>query len=261
MKSIQTIFMDLDNTLYDHKSETVPDKHIQALRLLKKKGYQICICTGRPPLLVKDLSLEDLIDWDGYVCGNGCYVYDRNKEPLFEKTIAPHLAQTIFDYAEKEDLGVLAFGNVKMATRQDPRVQEMIESFHFTGIDFRPLQDSDRFSNILFKPEDPKKPIPFLDALNGIEAIYMDQWVEIKRQGGSKFEGIQILMKQFGLPSTQYLAFGDSPIDQEMLKNAEIGVVMENGDPLLKTIPGIHQAPSCHEGGIYTWLKENGWIE
>ena len=36
--NIQTIFIDLDNTLYDHASQIVPPLHIQALHALKAKG-------------------------------------------------------------------------------------------------------------------------------------------------------------------------------------------------------------------------------
>ena len=84
MKSIQTLFIDIDNTLYDHINQVIPKKHIIALKELKKKGYKLCICTGRPPILVEELHLDTFIDWDGYVCGNGCYVLNRNHESKCE---------------------------------------------------------------------------------------------------------------------------------------------------------------------------------
>ena len=260
MKSIQTLFIDIDNTLYDHINQVIPKKHIIALKELKKKGYKLCICTGRPPILVEELHLDTFIDWDGYVCGNGCYVLNRNHESLYENVIDTESTNQIFHYANEKDLGVLAFGNVKMATRKDSRVKEMIETFHFKDVEIRNKKDTDRFSNILIKPDHPLERNPFFDSLESIDPVYMSQWVEFKRKGANKFKGIQILMNSFHEDEHAYLAFGDSAIDYEMLANAQIAVMVANGDDRLKSIPHIQIAPSCHEGGLYDWLKENEMI-
>ena len=260
MKSIQTIFMDLDNTVYDHIDQIIPKKHIEALQALKKKGYKVCVCTGRPPILVEELHLESIIDWDGYVCGNGCYVLDRNHETLYENVIDPKSVDALFAYGKEHDLGVLGFGNTKMATRNDPHVQEMIQTFHFKDVIVRNKKESDHFSNILMKPDNPLERNAFFDSLENVEPVYMEQWIEFKRKGANKFKGIQIMMEHFKEEETSYLAFGDSAIDYEMLMHAEVAVMVANGDERLKSIPDIQMAPSCHEGGLYTWLKENEWI-
>lgn len=256
MKSIQTIFMDLDNTVYDHINQSIPKKHIEALQALKRKGYKVCICTGRPPILVEELDVESIIDWDGYVCGNGCYVLNKNKEILYENVIDAKSTDFLFQYAKENDLGILAFGNVKMATRNDLRVKEMIDTFHFKDVEIREKKESDRFSNILIKPDHPLERNPIFDALDSVEPVYMSQWVEFKRKGANKFKGIQIMMDYFQEAENAYLAFGDSAIDYEMLANAKMAVMVSNGDDRLKTIEQIQIAPSCHEGGIYDWLKE-----
>lgn len=261
MNEIKTIFFDLDNTLYDHLNQVIPTKHIEALRQLKEKGYKVCVCTGRPMILVEELNVLDLIEWDAFVCGNGCYVYDKNLNPLYECPIDSKSADIIFDYAQRNDLGVLGFGNVKMATRLDQKVQEMIDTFHYKDIDFRERKESDIFTNLLFKPEDTMKHIEELDELEDLTTIYMKQWVEFKRSDTSKYEGIERVMNHFDEPVHQYLAFGDSAIDYEMLENAAIKVMVANGDARLKTIEDIQIAPSCTSGGVYTWLKENHWID
>lgn len=257
---IRTVFMDLDNTIYDHITQTVPQKHMEALQALKNKGYKVCICTGRPYMLVQDIHLESLIDWDGYICGNGSYVYDKDRVPLLEEPISQSDTKRIVEYADSMNLGILGFGNVRMATKDDIRVRTMINAMHFSDVDIRPLKDTDAFSNILIKPDDPMKKDLVLESLAGIDIVYMDQWLEIKRAHNSKFQGIKVLMDRFQEPVHNYLAFGDSAIDFEMLENASVAVMVANGDYRLKHISGIQMAPSCHDGGVYTWLKENGWI-
>ena len=77
-KEYPVVFIDLDNTFYDHENHVVPKKHIDAIRQLKQKGFKVCTCTGRPMNLVEELNILDLIEWDGHVTGNGSFVYDKD---------------------------------------------------------------------------------------------------------------------------------------------------------------------------------------
>lgn len=259
--NIQTIFIDLDNTLYDHTTQSIPPLHIKALHALKAKGYKLVMCTGRPPALVKEHHFEDLIDWDGYITGIGSYVFDKDLHTLTDHSISIDDVAQIMQYAQTQGLGVVGFGKkVKFATQWDPNIQEIIDTFHFKDVQIHHWHPADHLSNLLLKPKDPLRHIPALDAMPGIVPIYMKNWVEIRANGISKYKGIETLMHHFHEPVHQYLAFGDSALDAEMLEKAEIGVVMQNGEQALKQIPGIQIAPSCHDGGIYIWLKENGWI-
>ena len=212
--NIQTIFIDLDNTLYDHASQIVPPLHIQALHALKAKGYKLCMCTGRPPALVKEHHFEDLIDWDGYITGIGSYVFDKNFHTLIDHSIAVDDVAQIMNYAETHALGVVGFGKkVKFASKWDPKVQEIIDTFHFKDVKIHPWHPADHLSNLLLKPNDPLKPIPELDKMPGIVPIYMKNWIEIRTNGISKYKGIEALMNHFHEPINQYLAFGDSALD------------------------------------------------
>lgn len=259
--NIHTIFIDLDNTLYDHMDQKVPPKHMQALHELKQKGYKLVMCTGRPPALVEEHHFEQLIDWDGYITGIGSYVFDKNKNTIIDHSLSSEAIEKVINYANTHHLGVLGFGkDVKFATREDTTIQEMIDTFHFKDVNIQAWNPNDSLSNLLLKPANPEMPIAELDQIPGIAISYMKNWIEIRSKAISKYKGIVAMMEHFHEPTNNYLAFGDSDLDEEMLRNAKVGVVMENGEEHLKKIPNIHIAPSCHDGGMYTWLKENGWL-
>lgn len=57
---------------------------------------------------------------------------------------------------------------------------------------------------------------------------------EIGGETTSKAEALRFLMKKLGLNSSQLMACGDSPNDEEMIKLAEIGVVMGNASEEMK---------------------------
>ena len=252
--------MDLDNTFYDHRSNVVPPKHIEAIQKLKEKGYKVCTCTGRAMLLVEELDILDLIEWDGHVCGNGAYVYDKDLHLLDENTIQPQAARALISFAEKEGIGLLGLGNVAMATKIGEREQAVVDYFHLKDVKIRPYQDTDRYSNILMPWDETIEAHLRQANIEGIDPVYMTHCIDVKRKGISKYHGIEILMDSFGYPVHDYIAFGDSFIDLEMLENATLGVVMENADPRLKE--RIREtAPPCHEGGVYTYCKTHHSID
>ena len=49
-----------------------------------------------------------------------------------------------------------------------------------------------------------------------------------------KVVGLEALLKYFGMDFSNLMAFGDAENDLGMIKNAEIGVVMENGQQPVK---------------------------
>lgn len=87
-ENIKAAFFDVDNTLYDHKHNCVPNLHIKALKELQKNDIKVCLCTGRSLPLIKELHLLDLPQWDGIVSGNGSFVYDKNLNPIYENCIS-----------------------------------------------------------------------------------------------------------------------------------------------------------------------------
>ncbi len=257
---IKTIFLDVDNTFYDHSTNSIPEKHIEAIHALKEKGYKLCICTGRPMVLLEELEVDQIFDWDGYVCGNGSLVFDSDKNLIYENTIPKAAAKQIFDLCEKKGVGIYAVGNHKFLTLKNEVTEEIREYFHFANdYPIRTMQEDDRFSNLVFKLDNGVDPVPEIEAIEGIEPVYMPQCIDVKKKGISKYKGIEVLMERFHEDPHEYLAFGDSYIDLEMLQNAKIGVAMENADPRLKE-HADSICPSCHNGGIYTYLKENHWI-
>ncbi len=256
---IQTIFFDIDNTFYDHISQTIPPKHVEAFHGLKKNGYKVCVCTGRPFVLLKELPIIDQFDWDGIVCGNGAFVYDKNLKCIYTNPIDHKAANQVFEYAKKMGVSAFGLGNHKFMTQKDQKAEEIIESLHFTDIEIRQPQSDDLYSNLLIKLDSGMEPVPELDAIPGIEAIYMPNFIEIKKSHSSKYQGIQVLMDTFHENEHEFLAFGDSYIDLEMIQNAKIGVVMDNGDPRIKPYADAI-CPSCADGGIYTYLNQNGWL-
>lgn len=262
-KNIKAIFLDVDHTFYDHAAGSVPALHWKAVDELKKNGYKVCICTGRPYLQLADLHIVEAFDWDGIVCANGADVYDKDMHSLYRVHMNEQSVKKIFEIARHQKLGLLPCGTTFFATQYDQTMQELYDTYSFHDVEIRTeLQEGDYFDIIcVATPKETRtQRRPEFENLEGIKVLYNLTSLDLIRDDTNKYTGIQILMKNFGFEADAYMAFGDSLNDIDMLKHARSSVRMENGDPRLDQYTD-DVAPACSQGGIYHYLKEHGWIE
>ena len=93
------IFFDIDGTLMDEKTGTIPPSTIQAILQAQANGHLCFINTGRPFSTIHS-SITD-IPFDGYICGCGTYIQYHN-QTLFHTQLNSKLRhkviQSIYQY-------------------------------------------------------------------------------------------------------------------------------------------------------------------
>ena len=73
---IKALFFDIDGTLVSFKTHEIPVSTIEALTAAKAKGIHIFISTGRPRVIINNLSaLQERNLIDGYITMNGAYCF------------------------------------------------------------------------------------------------------------------------------------------------------------------------------------------
>lgn len=259
-KNIKAAFFDVDGTLYDHEKKEIPPLHLEMLKRLKQEGIRICLCSGRAWPLLQNLGILSEADWDGFVCGNGSYVYDKEGVELFKNVIPKKSAYDIFDRAEKQQIGLFVAGNCAFCTRDDGPTRQLLNDFSIVGVPFRDKTENDEFCIISLAVSDTRKRRPEFESIPDIQILYNEASIDIMRKDLSKYEGIKVLMDHFGFNEHDYMAFGDALNDLEMLENASLGAAMADGDARVLAKIENH-CPSVKEAGIYTFLKENFFRE
>ena len=58
------LFFDVDSTLYSHKTNSIPESAIAAIKIAKQNGHIIVLATGRSKLLTQDLGILNHIDFN-----------------------------------------------------------------------------------------------------------------------------------------------------------------------------------------------------
>lgn len=249
------LFFDIDGTLMNHHGFEVPTSTIQTLKKLKESGYLLGIATGRSYDSYLRTPIDSIINWDCVICNNGQIILDQNKKVLFEAFIEPSSVQQFLDQAKKMHYPVV----VKCKNR-----------FISEPADLRTKQVHAHFNN----------PIPPVGSYHGqkVQAMniyapkdydYHDfstipnihiipcnlEYAEVSVEGVSKANSIKKALNYFH--QDHYIAFGDSPNDQEMLKNASIAVAMYESNEELKDIATLITKPFDQDPIYYACLQLN----
>lgn len=74
------IFLDIDGTLFSHKTFSVPASAIEACREAKENGHLLFLSSGRSPVLTKVFREMDFIS--GQICQDGAYAEAEGKSSL-----------------------------------------------------------------------------------------------------------------------------------------------------------------------------------
>ena len=249
----QILFFDIDGTLVDSTTHIVPASTRAALQKLKKAGHILCISTGRSLQSVTDGHFDELIDWDIFLCNNGQAIYNHDKSLLHMTPIPRESVEAHSGCGNAERAPLLIMGKKQILTRKpNAYVITSAEFFKESIPDVEAYDGSDVIMMIAYGPMgyayEEYMAIPSVDVLIG-QSTYAD----VVLKGFSKAIGIRFILDHFQMQD--YLAFGDSLNDVEMLQHARIGVAMGNAHEEAKRAADIITR-DVSEDGIYHALRQ-----
>lgn len=249
-KKIKMVALDLDGTTLNNQKEISP-RSITAFRKAMEQGTHIVISTGRtfrslPHQLFSIQGLEYI------VTSNGAHVTElATMKTIYENYLSSHAVEEVvrvlrgtgisietfvdgrayIDQAEYE--AVVANGStyrdaeyIKSTRNPIPHICDyMLENRHQIeniSVNFEFAEDRAKWQKILEKIDD-------ITLTSSFQHNF-----EIGGTNTSKAEALRFLMRRLGVKPQELMACGDSPNDMEMIKLAEIGVVVDNASEEMK---------------------------
>lgn len=260
---IKAIFFDIDGTLFSHRTHSVPDSTIRALKELRKQGVLTFIATGRHIAMLSNFLPTEELDFEGIVSLNGQYC--RNRDGIIHHCPFPKkdLAD-LLDYLNEhphpcilieEDQMYINFHNELVK-----RVQTAIRA------DMPILGDLNRgytepvYQALLYISEEDMAQLPPLPG------IRFSRWrlnspdlsgADLYPASGGKAVGIARVLEHYGIDKSETMAFGDGENDVDMFGAVGLAVAMDNGCDAAKEA-AHYVTDDIDRDGIWNALKHFG---
>lgn len=264
------IAMDIDGTLLDSYGN-VSKENIEAIKKAKEQNIEVVLTSGRMPKAMTAIASQ--INAENYlICGNGAMIYDVKKEKIIYSNYLPKKKlleiikiceeNSIYYNVYTNDVivtkslnyNLLYYHNENLKNPEEKRIKmyitEDIYSYvqNYEGDDFLKITicDSDKliFKSIMNK----LKTIKQVDVLevshmsrkiikHGTQEIEIAYYyTEVTNQNVNKWTAIEELIKYLNISKEEVMAIGDNINDEQMIKNAKLGVAMGNSSPYVKEI-------------------------
>ncbi|MCR4766070.1 MAG: Cof-type HAD-IIB family hydrolase [Bacteroidaceae bacterium] len=264
---IRALFFDIDGTLVSFKTHQIPVSTVSAIAEAKARGVQIFISTGRPKVLITNLkALEEQNLIDGYITMNGAYCF-AGDTVISKQPISPHSVEIITRYANERQIPNLVVGEHDICICDSAEIFEEL-FYHKLEVDVQVEESTVReviaskreiFQLTTFITENQEDELQPL-----VPDCEMGRWhpafVDITSKGCTKQQGIDEIIRYFGISIDETMSFGDGGNDISMLRHAHIGVAMGNALDSVKAVSD-YITDSVDNDGIAKALRHYGIID
>lgn len=273
MKKNYFIFVDIDGTLFSHKTASVPRSAIMAIEQATKKGHKVFICSGRPRPDINNFYYD--IPFEGYILGCGAHIISHDKT-IHCKTIAYETIQPIINFLIEHNIGFSLEGvqknflygeaipifrqfelrNRKRNDIEDTILDQILEKRNIFPFNKHSVNDLHQilkmsvFANENTYLQEFTKLL--IDELHWYieKDSYANYYMEISLKENTKASGIDKVLELYNSSIDNTIAIGDGLNDIDMIKHAAIGIAMGNACDELKNIAD-YITDDIDEDGIY----------
>lgn len=274
------IFLDVDGTLISFL-KYLPDSSIKAIKMARKNGHLVFLCTGRSKAQIYQ-SIWD-IGVDGYIGGNGSYIEFDNKT-IFHELIKETDCKEVIDYLKNKKIefylesnnGLFISDNFEkvggeafikyhklceVKDYQNTTIYTALQGITPTDNLYR--DDINKISYVLNTKKD------FEDISNKFPSLKHGVWggsfVEpifgyIACLNVSKGNAIKFILNYLNINKEDTISFGDSTIDISMFDETGYSVCMKDGSPDAKA-RADYICDSLENDGLYKAFKKLNLIK
>ena len=262
------VAIDLDGTLLDSYGQ-ISENNKNAVKDAVNKGTKVVIASGRGVMSVKNFANE--IGANEYaVCGNGAVVYDFKQESIiYDKFLSQKKVLQLIKICEENSIyynvftedtiltsslayNVLFYNQENVKKPDSKKTNINIIQNIYKYIQEREKEDYLKMcicdkNNIIFggimKMLKEVKNVNVMEVAhmarkliaNGTDYVPVEYYItEIMNQNADKWNAVKFLADKFNIKESEIITIGDNVNDEQMLKNAGLGVAMGNSAPYIQ---------------------------
>lgn len=260
-KNIKVIVSDLDGTLLN-SNHTISDKTISVFQKLHLHNYLIIVATGRHHL--DAMPILDSLGFPVYlVSSNGARIHALDKSLLYSFDIKSEHIQSVLSIAiDAEVTTVLFKENIWLTNKYNKKLNDFQPEIMYRPelVNFNELEDYAGIK-LLFTHDNHSKLLAVRDQIlenhAGLfnHAFSLPFCLEFMDKSVDKSVAIAKILELENFSFQETLVFGDGFNDENMLREAGIGVLMENAPQSLKELlPQLEITSTNDTDGVANYI-------
>lgn len=249
MTDKKIIFFDIDRTLYDPDTRSIPRSTIESLQKLHDDPtVEIAIATGRAFYMLH--NIEEIMEYINiFILINGQIIIKDGKT-IFRNPIDKQEVLRVVDAFNEHDMKYGFLGEfdetLNIVDEKGKQAFELVD-MKLPKIDPHFYKDNDIFQMWAFCERDMIK--YFKDTFTNLEVVrWLGGGFDVLSKGMSKREGIKKVLEIEGIPLENAYAFGDGDNDIEMLDYIPKSVAMGNASKRAKKHATYHTDDIKNDG-------------
>lgn len=231
---IKAIFFDVDGTLVDPVTHTIPQSTVDSLCALRSRGIKLFVATGRHMSMMDDVRGQ--FEFDGYVsvsgqfclCGDTVVYSNPIPRSGMEEMVA---AMEDFGFS-----GIFLEGEECWLNMHDEAAQRFLQEFQVKTPPVRPLSralENEVYQVITLLTREQEHVL--LDRAKHLRATrWHPGFLDALPPNGGKDVGIRAVLDWAGIATEETMAFGDGENDLTMFSCVGTSVAMGNANDAVK---------------------------
>ena len=260
MTDKKIIFFDIDRTLYDPDTRSIPESTKRALKILHDdETVEIAIATGRAFYMLH--IIDEIMEYINiFILINGQIII-KDGETIYRNPMDKSLVLEVVDEFEKRNMKYGFLGEfdetLNIVDEKGKEAFELVD-MKLPRIDPHFYMDNDIFQMWTFCGKEEHH--YFSDRFKNLSIVpWLGGGFDILSKGMSKRKGIEMILKIENIPLESSYAFGDGDNDIEMLDFIPNSVAMGNASPQAKQ-HATYQTDDIKDDGLLNGLKRLGLI-
>lgn len=265
MTDRKAVFFDIDGTLFE-QGKAVPESAVRAIRELRENGHLAFVCSGRSRIMVPEQPILS-IGFDGVVAACGMYASFRDKVLFDDEMTTEQLADIIPTLKSTDTMYILE--GTEYIYYDEQTIHYAIDDWYVRSIKemvpdrFRVVPE--HYGQIHANKISIQVPKSRMEEVTECAKrhyqllLHEENIAEIVPHGYTKASGIRRVCEQLGIDRKDTIAVGDSINDIEMLRYAQIGIVMGNGTQIAKD-NADYITTDLYDDGVWNAMRHFGLL-
>lgn len=252
------IFFDIDGTLLDEETLTVPKSTLDAIQKAQENGHLCFINTGRPRSTIGKIITD--IPFDGYICGCGTYIEYHGKQ-LFHTELSQELRKQVIQSSFDCQIHAVLEGKQGAFFPKGCTHPFILKTYEIYKKDGFPVFTYDYHDDVMFDKyaawyNDESDIEKYREMISkNFEIIQRAPYfIEVVPLQYSKATGIQFIADYLHNTIENTISIGDSTNDLPMLTYTKESVAMGNSNPVLFDMV-TYKTTDLRNNGIENALK------